>query len=184
MKQVVCYALTAGLVLGAGCTKKNEDGTTEKMTATEVAVKTQETVVKATETVADVTEKAEAVTKEVVQKTEAAVGAFNVKAEDVMADLNQSVEEVKTKVAGFDKTQLLAYADQYKNVILEKKDQLAGLTESLKALSMTEVIGEKGQALKSQLAEYTGQFNGLKERYGVYLDKMKEFGVDLSAYGL
>lgn len=184
MKQVVFYALAAGLVLGAGCTKQNEDGTTEKMTAKEVAVKTQETVVKATEKAAEVTVKAEAVTKEVVQKTEEAVGALSVKAEDVMGELNQSVEEIKQKVAGFDKTQLLAYADTYKDVILEKKDQVAGLTDKLKGLSMSEVIGEKGKAIKDQMAVYTDQFNGLKERYEVYLGQLKTFGVDLSAYGL
>jgi ABC-type transporter Mla subunit MlaD len=184
MKQIVFYALTAGLVLGAGCTKKNEDGTTERMTTEEVVVKTQETTVKATEKAAEVTAKATEATKQATQKTQEAVAALNVKADDVMADLNQSVEQIKEKVAGFDKTQLLAYADTYKEVLLEKKDQLAGLTDQLKGLSMTEMIGGKGQALKDQLAQYTDQFSGLKDRYGIYLDQLKTFGVDLSAYGL
>ncbi|MEN8255000.1 MAG: hypothetical protein ABFR33_05975, partial [Verrucomicrobiota bacterium] len=101
-----------------------------------------------------------------------------------MGDLNQSVEEIKQKVAGFDKTQVLAYADKYKDVLLEKKDQVAALTNKVKSLSMTDALGEKGKALKAQLTQYTDQFNGLKERYQPYLDALKGFGVDLSAYGL
>lgn len=173
MRHIVFYALAAGLVLGAGCTKKNEDGTTELMSTEEVAVKTQETAVEVTEKAAEVTEKATA-----------AVSALSVKAQDVMGDLNQSVEEIKKKVAGFDKAEVVAYADTYKDVILEKKDQLVALTEKAKGLSMTEMLGEKGKALKNQLAQYTDQLKGLKERYDVYLDKLKEYGVDLSAYGL
>jgi ABC-type phosphate transport system auxiliary subunit len=168
MKQMVFYAVATLLLFGAGC-KKKEDGTTELMSAEEVTGKA-----------AEVTEKAEQVT----QQTTAAVSAFTVKAEDVMGDLNQSVQHIKEKVAAFDKTQVLAYAQEYKTIILEKKDQVAGLSDKLKALSMTEMIGDKGKALKDQLAQYTDQLSGLKDRYSVYLDKLKEFGVDLTAYGL
>ena len=139
MKPCSVYAVLAALILTTGCTKKNEDGTTELRSAEEVAEKTQETAVKAAE-------KAEALT---------------VKAEEVMRVLNTSVADVKKKVASYDVNKLTAYAETYKDVILEKKDELAGLTEKLKRLSMTEMIGEKGKALKSQLAQYTDQFNGL-----------------------
>jgi hypothetical protein len=47
-----------------------------------------------------------------------------------------------------------------------------------------EIIGEKGKALKNELAQYTDQLTALKERYSVYLEKLEAFGVDLSAYGL
>lgn len=180
MTKIVYYALVAGLVLGAGCSKENEDGTTEMMSAEEVAEKTQETAVQVTEKAAEVTEKAEEVTK---QATEA-ISSLTVKAEDVMADLNKSVEQIKEKVAAFDKTQLLGYADTYKDVILEKKGQLDTLTEKVKGLSAMELIGEKGKALKSELTQYTEQLTGLKDRYNVYLGKLQEFGVDLSAYTL
>ena len=168
MKQIVFYALATVLLFGAGC-KKKEDGTTELMSAEEV-----------TEKAAEVTEQAEQVTKQAAE----AVSSFSVKAEDVMGDLNQSVQEIKTKVAAFDKTQVVAYANEYKTVILEKKDQLTALSDKLKGLSMTEMIGDQGKVLKDQLAQYTDQLSGLKDRYSVYLDKLKEFGVDLSTYGL
>lgn len=180
MKHVAFYALAAGLVLATGCTKQNEDGTTAVMTPEEVAEKTQKTAVKATEKAAVVTANAEEATKQVT----AAVSSLTVKAEDVMGDLNKSVEEIQQKVAGFDQSQVMAYANTYKDVLLEKKDQFAALTEKVKGLSMTEMLGEKGKELKGQLAQYTEQIAGLKDRYGIYLDQLKEFGVDLSAYGL
>ena len=168
MNKVMFFGLAAAIVLSAGC-KKNEEGTTEIMTVEEVVEKT-----------AEVSEKAE----EVTQQAAEAISTFTVKAEDVMSDLNQSVQEIKTKVADFDKTQVLAYANEYKTVILEKKDELAALTEKLKGLSMTEMVGEKGKALKGQLTQYSDQLGALKDRYSIYLDKLKEYGVDLSAYGL
>jgi hypothetical protein len=180
MKQVVFYALAASLILAAGCTKETEDGTKELMTTEDVVEKTQETAVRATEKAAEVTEQAEKAT----QQATAAVSSLTVKAEDVMGDLNKSVEEIKQKVAGFDKSQVMAYADTYKDVLIEKKDQLTALTEKVKALSMTEMLGEKGKALTAQVAQYTEQLTGLKDRYGIYLDQLKAFGVDLSAYGL
>ena len=183
MKQTVWYALAASLLIIAGCKKGNDDST-EMMSSEEVAEKTHAAAVQTTEKAADVTAKAEEVTKEVTQKAEEAVASISVKAEEVMGDLNQSVEAIKEKVAEFDKTQLLAYVDQYKTLLLENKDQIAAMTEQVKALPMTELMGDKAKALKSQLAQYTDQFNALKERYTVYLDKLQEYGVDLSAYTL
>lgn len=161
MKQMIYCALAVALLAGSSC-KRNEDGTTELMSAEEVAEKTQETAIK-------VAEKTEAVT---------------VKAEEVMNDLNMTVADIKKKVASYDVTKVTAYADTYKDVILQKKDEIAGLTEKVKGLSMSDALGEKGKAIKEQLEQYTAQFDGLKKRYSVYLDKLKEFGVDLSAYGL
>ena len=172
MRQILFYALATSLALGAGC-KKGEDGTTEIMSSEEVVEKTQAAAVQATEKAAEITEKAGA-----------AVSTLTVKAEDVMADLNQSVEEIKQKVAAFDKTEVLAYVDQYKSVLLEKKDQIADLTGQIKGLSMTEMMGDKAKGLKDQLAQYSDQFAGLKDRYSVYLQKLEEFGVDVSAYRL
>lgn len=184
------YALTLALAFGAGC-KKREDGSSELMTADEIADKTQEVAVQTSEKAAEVTQKAEEVTvqaaekvEEVSRKASAAVSSLTVNTEEVMGDLNKSVGEIKQKVAAFDKTQLLAYVDQYKNVILEKKAELEKLTEQVKGLAVTEMISEKGKTLKAELTKYTGQLTALKDRYAVYLDKLKTMGVDLSAYGL
>ncbi len=165
MKQIIFYVLAASLTLATGC-KKGEDRTTEMMSSEEVVEKPQEVAVQTTE------------------KAEAVVSELTVKAEDVMDDLNQSVAEIKQKVAGLDKTQVLAYGDQYKNVLLEKQQQIADLTGQLKGLSVTEMMGDKAKGLKDQMAQYSDQLAGLKDRYSVYLEQLEAFGVDLSAYTL
>jgi hypothetical protein len=172
MRLILFYALAVSLFMIAGC-KKGEDGTAERMSSEEVIEKTHAATVQASEKAAEITEKADA-----------AVSTLTVKAEDVMADLNQSVEQIQQKVAGFDKTQVLAYVDQYKSVLLEKKGQIADLTGQLKDLSMTELMGDKAKVLKDQITQYSDQFAGLKDRYSIYLQKLEEFGVDLSAYTL
>lgn len=174
MKKLMFYGLAAVMALSIGC-KKREDGSTEVMSPDEV----QQAAVKVTEKTEQVTIKAAEVTKQ----ASAAVSSFSVKAEDVMGDLNKSVAQVKKQVANFDKTQVLAYADKYKDVILEKKDQIGALTEKIKGLSLSE-ISTKGKALKDEISQYTEQLSGLKDRYSIYLDKLKGLGVDLSAYGL
>jgi len=172
MKRILFFMMAIAMIALTGCRKK-DDGTTEVMSKEEVAEKTHDVAKQTTEKAAQVT-----------QQAEEAVSAIAVKAEDVMSDLNQSVQAIKERVAEFDKTQLLAYVDQYKTVILEKKDQIAALTEQIKAIPMTEMMGNKTLALKEQLGKYTQEFNALKERYTVYLDKLKEYGVDLSSYTL
>lgn len=168
MKKTWIHLLIAGLVLNTGC-KKNEEGQTELMSPTEIADKTSE-----------VAQKVEA-TKE---KAAAVIDFIKVKAEDVMGDLDQPIEAIKEKAANFDQAQLLGYLGTYKDVILEKKDQIAALTAKVKNLSVTDVMGEKGKNLKAELAQYTEQFSGLKERFSVYLDKAKAMGLDLSKFQL
>ena len=62
------------------------------------------------------------------------------------------------------------------------EDAGAGLKKDAKLKTM-EIIGEKGKALKAEVAKYTDQLTALKDRYGIYVNKLKELGVDLSAYG-
>lgn len=182
MKQAIFYALAAGLVLSAGCSKKEEKPSAAAVSAVKPAMPT--TVAQVTGKVAAVAAQAQAVTKEVAQKVEAVKSALTVKPEQVMAELNQPVADIKTKAASLGQPELMAYANAYKDVIVTKKDQLASLTSSLKGLPMADMLGEKGIALKNQLSQYTTQLAGLKERYSVYLDMLKKLGVDLSSFGL
>jgi hypothetical protein len=142
--------------------------------------KAESVAAQATEKMAAVTAQAQAV----AQKVEALKSAIAIKPDEVLAELNQPVAEIQTKVASLEQPELLAYVSTYKDVLLEKKEQLAGLTSQLKSLSMSEMLGTKGNEIKTQLSQYTSQLSGLKERYSVYLDKLKALGVDLSAFGL
>ena len=177
MKKVILYALATGLIVGAGCSKKEEVQAPVKPAPTPPV---QE--VKKSEPVPVV--KAEPITKMVTQKTEETVAAVKVKAEEVMAELTQPLAEVKKKVAKLDPPQLTAYADTYKEVLLEKKDQLLDLTQNLKTLSLVDMMGQKGRTIKDQISQYTKQVTDLKDRYSIYLDQLKALGIDLSKYHL
>ena len=182
MKQVVFYALATGLILSAGCSKKEEKPSAPAVSASKPAMPSAMSQV--TGKVAAVTAQAQAATKEVAQKVEAVKSALAVKPDQVMAELNQPIADIKTKAASLGQPELMAYANAYKDVIVAKKDQLSSLTSSLKGLPMADMLGEKGIALKNQLSQYTAQLAGLKERYGVYIDKLKALGVNLSSFGL
>jgi hypothetical protein len=181
MKQVVFYALAAGLVLSAGCSKKEEPA--KVIPKEPVAQQTPAAPAQVTEKVTAIATQAQAITKDVAQKVEAVKSALTVKPEQVMAELNQPVAEIKAKVASLGQPELLASANAYKDVILAKKDQLTSLTSQLKSLPMSDML-VKGKAIKDQLSQYTTQLAGLKERYSVYLDMLKKLGVDLSSFGL
>lgn len=203
MKHVVFYALTAGLVVSTGCSKQEEAAaeaapkvpvseqaqtlvTDVKQKAVDVKDQAVEKAVdltaQATEKVTAVVEKTKVAAQELSQKAQTVMKELTVNKEDVLAELDQPVANIKAKVADLGQPALLAYASTYKDVLLEKKDQLAGLTEQLKALPMGDMLGSKGKAIKDQLSQYTSQLSGLKDRYSIYLDQLKALGVDLSSF--
>lgn len=120
----------------------------------------------------------------VTQTLATAQSALSVKPDQVLADLTRPVAAIKAKVASLGQPELLAYANTYKTLILNKKEQLSGLTAALKSLPMSDLFSAKGKAIKNQLSQYTSQLTGLKQRYGVYLDQLKALGVDLSSFGI
>lgn len=187
MKQVAFYALTTALVISTGCSdnKKETEGVPVETAPTASLTDQAKSVTK------DLTQKAEALTEQATEKltavtdqAQSVIKNFTVSKEEVLAEINLPIADLKTKVETLAQPELLAYANTYKDVLLEKKDQLASLTSQLKGLPMSELLGAKGKAIKNQISQYTSQFTGLKERYDVYLDKLKSLGVDLSAFGI
>lgn len=180
MKRILLYTAAAGLLIGTGCSKK-EEAAPPPASVPAARITPAEPSAPATAPAATT---AESIAQQVKEQTTAAVTAMNVQARDVMDDLNLSVEAIREKVDGFSADQVLAYVDQYKTVLLEKKEQIAALTNQIKALPVTELMGDKAKMLKDRLSQYTGEVSALKERYTVYLDKLKAYGIDLSAYTL
>ncbi|QHI68662.1 hypothetical protein [Tichowtungia aerotolerans] len=178
---LILTILTAGLMLNTGCEKQEDKSvmtspaeSSNKLSGakTEIQKTAQAVVEDAKETVSSYTAKAEDVAKETVQ-------SYTVKAEEILSEITEPVTAVKEKVATYSQPELMARVEQYKQSILEKKEQLSGLTSQLKDLSMMELLSEKGAALKEQASRYTEQLSALKERYGIYIDKLKTLGVNL-----
>lgn len=107
-----------------------------------------------------------------------------VKAEDIMGNLDLSMDDIKAKVASLDKDQLLAYASKYKSMLSEHEDKIAVVTGQLKEMNWFKRLGTQGKALKATAAGYTEKLNTLKGQYSVYTEQLKSFGIDLSTYGL
>ena len=117
--------------------------------------------------------------QEIVQDAKETVQAYTAKAEDILSELSEPVAAVKEKIAIYAQPELIARAEKYKQLILEKKEQITTLAEKLKGLPMTELLGENGKALKEQISVYTEQLTALKERSSLYIEKLKSMGVTL-----
>jgi hypothetical protein len=174
MKKTLLCIMAGMLLTATGCKKSEE--TAETTPAETTASLTQEATEKLNEVTAQVTDKAAELTEK--------AAAFSVKAEDILAELNESVAAVQEKATTLDESQALAYAETYKDVLLEKKDQLTDVTAQVKDLSLLEAASSKGLVLKNQLAQYTTELSALKDRYNIYLAKLKSLGADISSLTL
>jgi NADH dehydrogenase/NADH:ubiquinone oxidoreductase subunit G len=172
MKKIGLLIIATAFLLGSGFLKKNADGTTALDTSS------------LTKAAADATEQAETMTADAVAKAKKAAESITVKKEEILADLEKPLDEIKQKVAGMDTARLMAYASKYTEVFSDSQDKIAEYTAQLKDLKWTQKLGAKGKEIKGQLASYTDQFAGLKEHATLYLDKLKATGIDPAAYGI
>ena len=188
MKKLGLLLITTAFILGSGFFKKKEDGSydtdTLKKQASEVSAQATAEADKISKQAGEMSEKA-------IKKAKKAAASMDVKQEEILADLNKSLAEIKQKVAGMDTAKLVAYANKYTEVFADNKNQIADYTAKLKDLKWTEKLGSKGKELKGQLKDYQAQYEGLKGQCTVYMNKLKScgidpaaFGIDLSAYGL
>ncbi|MCF7848920.1 MAG: apolipoprotein A1/A4/E family protein [Kiritimatiellales bacterium] len=176
----VCTVLMAALFSG-GCKKKEEpapEPLPEPVTKTEVA---KENVTKVKD---DVTAKVKELDAVVKEKASSIKTSFMGEKADITADLGSSLTDVKAKAASLDQKSLMNYMEGYKTVIAEKTTEYQGLVDKVKGISKMELLGSKGRELTQQVAQYKDQLTALKDRYQVYIDKLKSMGVDLSKYGL
>ncbi|MEN7973545.1 MAG: hypothetical protein ABFR47_06885 [Verrucomicrobiota bacterium] len=172
MKRIGLVLFAAAFVFGSGFLKQNEDGS--------LSADTSGLIKKADETA----KQAEAMATNAVEQAKKVAESYNVKKEEIIADLEKPVEAIKQKVAGMDAAKLVAYLNQYSNVFSDTQNQVTDYTAQLKELKWTQKLGAKGKELKSQISQYTGQLKGLKEQCSLYIDKLESYGVDPSAYGI
>ncbi len=182
MKILGFIAVAATMVLSTGFIKTEEGGVTADLSG--LAEKANGATEKVTTDVTAVTKQTEAMVTNATAKAEAVVGAIAIKAEDIMGNLNLSPEALKEKLASMTSENLMAYAEQYKTLLAEKKAQIAELTTQYKELAWYKRYSAKGKLIKEQLNTYTGQYDGLMEQFNLYSGKLKEYGVDLSTLGL
>ncbi|MHC4133078.1 MAG: hypothetical protein ACYSSP_12350 [Planctomycetota bacterium] len=163
MKTVKVFTLILVLLLSLiflvyGCKKKSQPAETPEETTT-----TQESIE------AVVTEKTEEI-KEVV--------------ETLKANVTTSISEIKAEVEKLNVDQLKATALQYQQLIQAKSAEIEKLTAVMSELSIDQVLGEEGKAIKADVEELNKSITALKERFQIYYNKLKEKGGDLTGLAI
>ncbi|MDZ8118363.1 hypothetical protein [Pontiella agarivorans] len=190
MKTFGLALMAAAFVCSSGFLKKSEDGSYAVDTSG-IEKKADEVAAAASAKAEEMTGQAENLSAKAIEKIKEQAAKLGVSKEEVLADLQKPLEEIKTKVAAMDPAKLTAYLGQYASVFADAQTNVTEYTQQVKDLNWIQKFTTKGKELKTQLEQYTTQFNGLKEQAGVYLEKLKGYGldpaalgIDLSAYGL
>ena len=90
------------------------------------------------------------------------------------ADEGKSMGEVSAEAEKMDVEELRSMALKYKDAIMARQDDIA------KKIPLTEMLGEEAKGLKADVENLNKSLSALKERFGVYYDKLKEKGGDAS----
>ncbi|WP_372806523.1 hypothetical protein [Pontiella sp.] len=183
MKRTLVFMLAATAIsANAGLLDKDENGNFAAMA--DLSEKADAAKVSASNEWA----KASAISKETyakaIEETKKAMAMLNVKAEDVQANLGLSAADLKAQLENFKAEKLLAYAGEYQKLLETTKTKVADYGAQVKELKWTQKFTAKGRALKGQLKDYQAQLDTLSSQYGVYIDKLKAMGINLSDYGL
>ena len=96
------------------------------------------------------------------------------------ADENKPISEVKAEAEGMDLEELRSTALKYKDAIFARQDDIAKVTAELKKIPIAKMLGEEAKGLKSDVDNLSKSLSSLKERFGIYYDKIKAKGGDLS----
>lgn len=94
-------------------------------------------------------------------------------AEAVIDEIDETLHTISQKAIQLDQNTLKQYVEAYRSAILNKKADLDRLAESLRALPMQDIVGEKGKALKEQVEQRSAQITELEKRYNIYLKALK-----------
>jgi uncharacterized coiled-coil DUF342 family protein len=173
----------AAVLFCTGFFKKDKDGNIGVDTSG-IEKQANDATAKASAEMDKAKKQADTVRANAAEKAKKAAESITVKKEEIIADLDKNIDEIKTKVAGMDTAKLIAYANTYGDVFADTQNKINEYTAQVKDLKFKEKFSAKGKELKNQLSTYKGRFDGLKEQCKLYTDKLESYGMDLSAYGL
>ncbi len=96
------------------------------------------------------------------------------------ADTGKPVDQIKTEVQTMSVNDLEAFAKAYAGEIMSKKTELGKIGDEIKALTVSDLMGDKAKHIKDNLSAISGEVGALTVRYQVYADKFREKGGDVS----
>ena len=190
MKKTGLILMAVACICSCGFFKKGKDGS-YSIDTSEIDKQASNVTATANAEIDKASKKSEEYKAKTIAKIKAEAEKVAVSKEEVLAELEKPVEDIKTKAAALDPAKLTAYLYQYSHVIADSQAKVADYTQQVKDLKFTQKFSKEGKELKAQLDNYTTQFNDLSEQASVYLNSLKGFGldpaalgIDLSAYGL
>lgn len=96
------------------------------------------------------------------------------------ADEDKPLSEVKAEVEQMNVEKLRQMALAYEEAILGKRGEVEKLAAELKGIPVAEMLGSEAKELKAEIENLNKSISALKERFGVYYNKLKEKGGDLT----
>jgi len=99
-------------------------------------------------------------------------------------DETKPLSEVKAEAETMTVEQLKEVAMKYKKAIEAKQPEINKLMEQLKAVPLTEALGEEAKALKADIEELNSSLKSLRERFNIYYNKLVELKADVSGLTL
>jgi len=96
------------------------------------------------------------------------------------ADENKPIGEVKAEAEKMSVEKLRSMAMTYKDTIMAKKGEVEKFAGTLKDIPLTKMMGDEAKELKADIDALNRSISALRERFGIYYEKLKEKGGDLS----
>jgi hypothetical protein len=98
----------------------------------------------------------------------------------VTADVEKPITEVQAQAQTMSVADLRSTAVQYQQAISAKQVDLQKVWAQVKEIPITDALGEKAKALKTEAQKIESSVKGLTDHFQVYYDKLKEKGGDVS----
>ena len=108
----------------------------------------------------------------------------DVEVEDEVMPEVEAMTEVEAEVEKVDVDQLRSKALDYKKQIMAKQAEIDKVTEKIKAIPMTEVMGDEAKKLKGEADQLNKALQELTSQFKVYYDQLKANKGDLSGLEL
>lgn len=84
------------------------------------------------------------------------------------ADDNKTVEQIKAEAATMTPEQVQAKVAEYQKKIEAKAAEVKKAAEELKAIPLTEQLGDKAKGIQEKIAKLTKELNELKDKAAAY----------------
>ena len=96
------------------------------------------------------------------------------------ADEDKPLSEVKAEAEQMNVEKLRQMALAYEEAILAKRGEVEKLAAELKGIPIAKMLGSEAKEIKAEIENLNKSISALKERFGVYYNKLKEKGGDLT----